>query len=80
MSRSSGRCKKLGKRIYNWLTYYHDPDDPTTGADIAEYWTWNLVEKTGWTLEYIDALPIERIHNWMLIRDAEAKAKETHGK
>ena len=32
-----------------------------------------LVERTGWTLEYIESLPVGRLHEWLQINDAKAR-------
>jgi hypothetical protein len=34
---------------------------------------WQMAEKFGWTLDYIDALPLSAIHEWIQINDARAK-------
>jgi hypothetical protein len=36
---------------------------------------WRLVEETGWTLDYIDSLPLEKLHEWLSIQDGQAKAR-----
>lgn len=38
---------------------------------------WNLAEKFGWTLDYIDALPLSTLHEWLQISGARAKAGKT---
>jgi hypothetical protein len=35
---------------------------------------WTLAENYGWTLEYIDALSVATIHQWIQIEDGKAKA------
>ena len=40
-----------------------------------EYWRWELVQETGWTLEQVDALSVTDYWNWMQIRDGKAKAR-----
>lgn len=42
-----------------------------------EYWRWELVKETGWTLEYIDALSVADLHEWMQVRDGKAKANKS---
>jgi hypothetical protein len=36
---------------------------------------WTLAERMGWTLEYIDSLPLHRVHEWIQIEDGKAKAR-----
>ena len=36
---------------------------------------WDMVEATGWTLEYIDSLPFSEVQNYLGIRDGRAKAR-----
>ena len=40
-----------------------------------EFWRWELVQETGWTLEQVDALSVADYWNWMQIRDGKAKAR-----
>jgi hypothetical protein len=35
---------------------------------------WNLAEKFGWTLEYIESLPITKIFEYLQIQEGKAKA------
>jgi hypothetical protein len=35
---------------------------------------WELVEDTGWTLEYIDSLPFGKIHERLQVIDGRNKA------
>jgi hypothetical protein len=37
---------------------------------------WELVERTGWTFEYIDALPLSRLHQYEQIKDAKTKVRK----
>jgi len=37
---------------------------------------WNLVDETGWTLDYIDSLPLSRLHEWLQVKDGREKAGE----
>ena len=47
------------------------------GANMPwAYWVWKLAETTGWTLEYIEGLSMERIHEWLQIVDARGKASK----
>jgi hypothetical protein len=39
-----------------------------------EYYRWELAERFGWTLEYIDALKIEDFHELLQVDDGKAKA------
>lgn len=34
-----------------------------------------MVKETGWTLDYIDALPVSALHEWMQVKDGIAKAR-----
>jgi len=36
---------------------------------------WNMAEQYGWTLDYIDSLPLSKVHEYYQIRDARHKAK-----
>ena len=42
-----------------------------------EYWRWQLVQETGWTLEYIDALPATEVMEYMAIREGKAHAQNS---
>lgn len=35
---------------------------------------WSLAEKFGWTLDYIDGLPLKELHDYFRIQDGRAKA------
>jgi hypothetical protein len=51
------------------------------GAGVpADVITWQLVEQTGWTLEYIDSLPLARVHQWLSIQDGLSKARASQRK
>lgn len=39
----------------------------------GEYWEWRLARETGWSLEYIQGLPVGRWHEYFQIEDAQAK-------
>jgi len=44
----------------------------------GEWFEWELVKETGWTLEYIrDELSVQDFNNWLQIRDARIKAMTT---
>jgi hypothetical protein len=34
---------------------------------------WELAERFGWSLEYIEGLPMERLHEWFRILDGRNK-------
>jgi len=40
-----------------------------------EFWRWELVQETGWTLEQVDALSVADFNDWLQIRDGKAKAR-----
>jgi len=42
-----------------------------------EYWRWQLVSETGWTLDVIDAMPVSDFAEWIQVRDGKAKASRT---
>ena len=44
-----------------------------------EMLVWQLAEKFGWTLDYIEGLPLSRLHEWIQITDAQAKARHWIG-
>jgi hypothetical protein len=45
------------------------------GAPLPdEYLEWDMVFRTGWTLEYIRDLSMADIHNYIQIKDGRAKA------
>lgn len=35
---------------------------------------WDLAERFGWTLEYIDALSMEELHEYLQVQDGLGKA------
>ena len=41
-----------------------------------ELLTWELAERFGWTFEYIESLSVERIHEYIQIKDAKHKARK----
>lgn len=42
-----------------------------------EYWRWELVKETGWTLAEVDALAVSDFVEWVQVRDGKAKAQDT---
>jgi hypothetical protein len=36
---------------------------------------WNLVNQTGWTLEYIEGLSMQRLNEYIQVNDGKAKAR-----
>jgi hypothetical protein len=40
-----------------------------------ELTVWNMAERFGWTLEYIDGLPLAKLHEFIKIEDARNKAR-----
>jgi hypothetical protein len=36
---------------------------------------WTLAERFGWTLDYIESLPLARLHEFYQIEDGRAKAR-----
>jgi len=39
-----------------------------------EAWVWMLAKKFGWTLEYIESLPLARWHEFEAVKDGYQKA------
>lgn len=37
---------------------------------------WDLAEQFGWTLDYIDSLSVDVLHEYMAIRDGRGKFQE----
>ena len=37
---------------------------------------WTIAERFGWTLEYIDSLPISELFDWFQIEDGRDKARD----
>ena len=37
---------------------------------------WEIAEATGWTFEYIENLTMERLHQWLSIRDGRTNARK----
>ena len=65
-----GRCKKLSGRVYLGMIGMAD-------SMPHEFWRWELVQETGWTLEQVDALSVKDFNDWLQIRDGKAKARAT---
>ena len=42
-----------------------------------EFWRWELVKETGWTLDYVDALSVADFNEWLQVRDGTGKARKT---
>ena len=60
---------KLGKRVFLALRF---------GAPMpAEYFDWKMAFDTGWTLEYIRSLPYAEYLNYIEIKDAINKTRNT---
>ena len=38
-----------------------------------EWWRWELARGFGWSLEYVDALKLADLHEYLQIRDGESK-------
>lgn len=38
---------------------------------------WQLAEKFGWTLDYIDALPVSELHEFLQVQDGLAHASRS---
>lgn len=47
------------------------------GLVIPEEMPWILAEKYGWTLDYIDTLPMSKIHEFLSIQDGTVKADKS---
>lgn len=47
------------------------------GGQPIEVVRWNLAEKFGWTLEYIDSLPVATLHEYLQIQDGLAHAAKS---
>ena len=39
------------------------------GQSVIEQIRWKLAEKFGWTLEYIDSLPVATLHEYLQVQD-----------
>lgn len=40
-----------------------------------EYWRWEIATQTGWSLEYVDALTMADVHEYMQILDGVSKGR-----
>ena len=63
-----GRPKKLSQRVY-----FGALDDKKP----VEVIRWELAEKFGWTLEYIDSLAVANLHEYLQIQDGLAHVKDS---
>jgi len=43
------------------------------GESPLEMIIWDIAEKFGWTLEYIDSLSVQKLHDYLQIQDAKIK-------
>ena len=59
---------KISKAVFFALRY----GDPVPWA----YWRWELVERFGWTLDYIDSLALDDFNEYMQVCDGKAKARK----
>lgn len=41
---------------------------------------WDIAERFGWTLDYIDGLSLARLHEYLQIADAKGKARDWYGR
>ena len=48
---------------------------PAKHAKPLELERWELAERFGWTLDYIDSLPVAEWHNYMMIKMGRGKAR-----
>jgi hypothetical protein len=47
------------------------------GAPVPfEYTRWQMAERYGWTLEYIDGMSVDTLHEWYQVEDGKGKARE----
>ncbi len=65
--RPIARLKKLAQRTYLALRFGAPAPD--------EYFEWELVMATGWTLEYVRSLSMQDFYNYLQIEDAKGKAR-----
>lgn len=40
------------------------------------WWDWHIARETGWTLEYVRCLSVQDFHDYLQIKDAEAKVRQ----
>jgi hypothetical protein len=45
-----------------------------------EWWQWKIAREFGWTLDYIESLPLGRLHQYWQILDGEGKAQAQQAK
>jgi hypothetical protein len=62
------RRPKLAKRVYRHLAW----GEPAPLQLVR----WTLAERFGWTLEYIDGLAVQEMHDLIQIDDGRAKDRE----
>lgn len=41
-----------------------------------EYFEWQLIWETGWTLDQVRAMSMQNYHNWQQVKDGIAKANK----
>jgi hypothetical protein len=58
----------LSQRIYLSSSGWGDGQQP------IEAIRWQLAEKFGWTLDYIDNLPLSELHEYLNVRDGLFRA------
>lgn len=68
MGVSAYRPKRLAERAY--LAYKMGTPAP------PELLKWELVEHYHWTLEYVESLTMQQIHEYYQIKDARMKARK----
>jgi len=39
-----------------------------------EWYEWELIRETGWSIEYVKNMSVQDFNNWLQIRDARIKA------
>ena len=42
-----------------------------------EFWKWELIRETGWSLEYVDALTVADFNEWVQVRDGVSKGRNS---
>lgn len=47
------------------------------GRGTFEQIRWNMAEKFGWTLDYIDSLPLSEYHEYLQIQDGLAHLEKS---
>jgi hypothetical protein len=66
---TASRPKLLSQRVYLHLA----TDKPAP----VEYLKWELIRQTGWTLEYIERLPMARWQEWLQVEDGKIHASHS---